>query len=124
MIEVRELRIGNLVSHKGNPIELTKNRFKLSVFTLGCSEIEPILLTEEWLVRFGFVFEKSGWFVKKRGSKKTNNLKMFHLFKMKNINEYNTKGGITSKYLNIKQVHQLQNLYFALTGEELQLKEI
>lgn len=76
-------------------------------------EIEPIPLTEEWLLKFGF--EKKG----KRISKgwfylwDENGIIVFALAEMHNE---------IGQYLNIKHVHQLQNLYFALTGEKLTIK--
>ena len=111
MIESRELRIGNWVNHNGTPIELTRNRFKLSVFTLGCSEIEPIPLTEEWLERFGFEKRKISYLYGYGNFLYDYRLKLWTWY------------GIQLHDYLITYVHQLQNLYFALTGEELQLKE-
>jgi hypothetical protein len=75
-------------------------------------ECEPILLTEEWLLKFGF--NTTQW----------DNFNSHRL--MIGNNDYtiviysdgNCEIGdvVTCK---IKYVHQLQNLYFALTGEEL-----
>jgi len=53
----------------------------------------------------------------KKRIKKTNNLKIFHLALFES--GYNTKGGVMGGYIGINSVHQLQNLYYALTGEEL-----
>ena len=72
-----------------------------------------IPLTEEWLLKFGFV--------KIRG---------LHLCKGYTINSgeylvYIDDRGVylkTNKNIVIKYVNQLQNLYFALTGEELTFK--
>jgi hypothetical protein len=119
-MKANELRVGNLVYHSitGEVWDIDLDFFHDLVsggFTLD--DIEPIPLNEEWLIRFGFVKEKSEWYVLKRGSKKTNNLKMFHISIFKD--GYNTKGGEKSKYTPIKKVHQLQNLYFALTEQEL-----
>jgi hypothetical protein len=76
------------------------------------SEFKPIPLTEEWLWNFGF--EKTEW----------DNFNSFR--RTIGNNDYaiilysdgNCEVGdiITCK---IEYVHQLQNLYFALTGEEL-----
>ena len=72
---------------------------------------EPIPLTEEWLVRFGFRksdlsdrFIIHGW---------------FYFEKSENGYSFRTIDGFVRV---IESVHQLQNLYFALTGEELELK--
>jgi hypothetical protein len=75
-------------------------------------EIEPIPLTEEWLLKFGFHLDP---------------YKNFELNNI-NINRLNFKLTIfedDDRYdipIKTKYVHQLQNLYFALTGEELIIK--
>jgi hypothetical protein len=106
-----ELRIGNWIKYEGNEIQLTKQKFKLCVFTLGLDELhEPIPLTEEWLVKFGFIKNTTSW---------TN-------FNRPNYTK-EVKLNIQGKYLFyngliIGSVHQLQNLYFALTGTELEVQ--
>lgn len=69
--------------------------------------LKPIPLTEEWLVKFGL--------------NNYPNRKNFY-----NLGEYSillttetTLFYIGRNIIKIKYVHQLQNLYFALTGEEL-----
>jgi hypothetical protein len=84
-------------------------------YNVNTSNLKPIPLTEEWLLKFGF--EKTEW----------DNFNSYRL--MIGSNDYaiilysdgNCEVGdiITCK---IEYVHQLQNLYFALTGEELTLK--
>ena len=77
--------------------------------------IEPILLTEEWLIKLGFeigsdMFEEHTEYEKivKPGVSIT----LSH--------EFECYQGIYSQ--KIQYVHQLQNLYFVLTGEELEIK--
>jgi hypothetical protein len=77
--------------------------------------LEPIPLTEEWLRKFGFknhiinehTIYQNQW--KKR---------FLTILWQKCGNYYNYS---TGKFIigSISFVHQLQNLYFALTGEEL-----
>lgn len=82
-------------------------------------DLEPIPLTEEWLLKFGF-------------EKNFNNF----YEKLINKDEDDFIGKLTDYFfayyidkkdnyplIYIKYVHQLQNLYFALTGEELTIKE-
>jgi len=82
--------------------------------------IEPIPLTEEWLVRFGFDC----------GSKNYSLNVGMELFDYAVKDKFCIWGGkngwcvvelphLGQHYIN--SVHQLQNLYFALTGEELTL---
>ncbi len=77
---------------------------------------KPIPLTEEWLLKFGFVKmdEKHNFFI--HGYQI--NFKVDK--KMKWVAWCNTV--LTN--VEIKYVHQLQNLYFALTNEELTIKDL
>ena len=93
-------------------------------------ECEPILLTEEWLLKFGF---------KKRGrddmprtiSYNLNDL--FSIFPSNNFCDFAGYGfiwykpdrdkSIESARFKFKYVHQLQNLYFTLTEEELTFEQ-
>ena len=116
-----ELRIGNWVFN-GQNIQVTPKQIEW--FNEGVYDLLPIELTEEWLFRFGFyqrdiqlrsgiyvnAFENDTLFIHVEISDK----KQYHVAIDSNrITEYlpNT----------IRFVHQLQNLYFALTGEELKL---
>jgi hypothetical protein len=74
-------------------------------------ELKPIPLTEEWLLKFGF--EKNI----------TTDLYPTFSYDILNVNDgivYVLNYGFVN---HIKYIHQLQNLYFALTGEELQSKD-
>lgn len=102
MIDIKELRIGNAVL---DPIGMEK---EVSLQVLQKIErgfkYTPIPLTPEILEKCGF--EKcscGGW---KHG---------IHISKYDN-------GKLYYKTVIIKYLHQLQNLYFALTGEELTFK--
>jgi len=112
-MKANELRIGNLITARYQDDYAVNQVVVNSVSEIGVNRCygetefyiencEPIPLTEEWLVRFGFKLGVKGHF-KTHG----NNYK-FNLY-MYNVNLY-------------KHVHQLQNLYFALTGEELEIK--
>lgn len=81
------------------------------------NEIEPILLTEEWLLRFGFEKDYNSWILKINGGR---------IAIIPQADYYNfaiwSGLGMHDDYAFISQikfVHQLQNLYFALTGNEL-----
>lgn len=109
MIAANELRVGNWAN---NGLE----DYQVSGATIWHLETEnatalPIPLTEEWLLRFGFeVYE----FDHKENQ---------YRFKDRLIV---IRDGLFCDYgtsVIIKRVHQLQNLYFSLTGEELTIKE-
>lgn len=68
--------------------------------------LQPILLTEEWLVCFGFC-------------KLTPKGSIYGLEDFNIQNFYPLGFFECSNHIKIKSVHQLQNLYLSLTGEEL-----
>lgn len=74
--------------------------------------MKPIPLTEEWLFKFGY--------------KKVNTLyDTTEVFEKKLSYTIYFRSGVLSFSFStqeIKYVHQLQNLYFALTNEELKFK--
>jgi len=72
--------------------------------------IEPIPITEEWLLKFGF--SKIG---------ENFDLKGFCIWWSTIVKEYHFR--INGSGIHLKHIHQLQNLYHALTGEELTLKD-
>ena len=75
--------------------------------------IEPIPLTEEWLSKFGF----ENAFADKWDGMEWMPCEFINgkLYYTPDMHHHASKG--------IENVHQLQNLYFALTGEELTIKE-
>lgn len=126
-MKVSEVRIGNLVKF-GNQIckvyEINNSNFYVRNEEIDESlkstwaNIEPIPLTEEWLLKFGFdeTKEMEDFFSKTKYKLLTKGALTFWYYPMWN--------GIENKnYEHIKNVHQLQNLYFALTNEELTLKQ-
>lgn len=129
-MQVNELRIGNYVNvpTQPNPVQVvcsimpahagtshTIEHLELGGYLMPYEFIEPIPLTEEWLVKLGFekTYESAfrlkydlpcnfiGFDFSKTEDKSMDGLRFY------------------GRYFKIKYVHQLQNLYFALTGEEL-----
>jgi len=118
----RELRIGNLVLDKDNNVISVIGITENSVFSKGKYEmigspiewIRPIPLTEEWLLKFGFETSEKHWDTFSRSHYylcKKDDL-CFNLDENKKIFKMYT-------YEKVKYVHQLQNLFFALTNKEL-----
>ena len=92
----------------------------------------PIPLTEEWLLKFGFIKQKSTYI--KTYSKRNEKSKIwFSLREASEHQDYNKLHFREPKKwwtfdnnyhsIKIEYVHQLQNLYCALTQTELQLTE-
>ena len=74
---------------------------------------KPIPITEEWLLKFGF-FKHNNAYVLEKPNENIMNFK----FSIWNDFTYNS-----SEFpVELKYVHQLQNLHFALTGTHLILK--
>lgn len=74
---------------------------------------EPIPLTEKWLLKFSFT--------KKLGNWELPNFR-FHINKPMNYDGFVFCDGYSVISDKIHYVHELQNLYFALTKTELKLK--
>jgi len=109
-MKANELRIGNLILKENTEIKVTASTL-MDMQNKDSDYYSPIPLTEEWLLKFGF--EKSypdgedGW--------PWWTLNYVELVDYGDELEYN----VTDR--QFKYVHTLQNLYFALTGEELQI---
>ena len=115
MIKTNELRIGNLVflNDKQKVWEILEG-FDIDEMTEN-STVDPIVLTEEWLSKAGFEksFTNDFWYSIKIGDKR------LLVSTLGNI-EIEKWDRTMIAFPNIcKYVHQLQNLYFALCGEEL-----
>lgn len=115
-MKATELRIGNWVTG------ISGQNFQVSNVTIGHLDpdmlddllFKPIQLTEEWLLKFGFISDPyNDTYIK--GSFTLNCDKTRGKLELWPDN-------VTGKIIYIKHVHQLQNIYFALTGEELQVK--
>ncbi len=136
MIKANELRVGSLVLvppvkqlfKDGSENEITppiakeviaiaKNDIVTDGFAGQECAFDPILLTPEWLERFGF---------EKRNSNKNewslSDGSVDYIFD-NDSKDFGFEIEMQYKGTGIKYIHQLQNLYFALTGEELILKE-
>jgi hypothetical protein len=119
-MEANELRIGNYVKMpnlikpiKVSIIDTTQNSTK--------TKAQPIPLTEEWLLNFGFELLYTGKFRKVYDFSKDLRFGYQDNYGLANIESSVTFVGNSFKH--IKYVHQLQNLYFALTGNELIFKD-
>ncbi|SHF17689.1 hypothetical protein [Chryseobacterium vrystaatense] len=131
-----ELRIGNLVqtpkTNQNIPVTIINKHVGVCVndgfVWQGFEEIQPIELNEGWLLKFGFEREDLG-LVSAQFNIGLNPVTQDHLFYLiwfKDYkNAYELKGFpfYRNGHFTLKYVHQLQNLYFALTGEELTVNE-
>jgi hypothetical protein len=118
-MQANELRIGNLL-YNNNVLVTIDAR---SIFDIwddkGLKEYKPIPLTEEWLLKFGF--SKRAVLSSVLYDMKNPRFSIYLNPPIDKSNKWNILG--IEKNINIQYVHQLQNLYFALTGEELTIKQ-
>jgi hypothetical protein len=131
-MKANELRIGNYLDYYGQNVivlELLKNDnaefgyFNNSiVFNRKLTEKhspKPIKLTKEWLIKFGF--EKDGVLIDYAVCLSNEKILGVDL-KNKRAHCYHIIPSVQGANLcSLEYVHQLQNLYFALTNKELKL---
>ena len=125
-----ELRIGNWVDWDEKTIRSevkgihpSGNYLHLENGWVQLSRCEPIPLTEEWLVRFGFKESNNyGYFLSPHKDSRSDSSSTRLCFFLEIMDFIVSSNHYDAWYVNCKYVHQLQNLYFALTGEELELK--
>ena len=133
MIDSNEVRIGNLVNYNEDgygfddyvviiePHEI--HTYRTIAERIKNAEFHPIPITPEWLERLGF--EKR---ISPKGHENWVMYSQHHFaFVLREITPfigftYHSYG--TDHSLQIDHVHQLQNLYHALTGQELTVKEL
>ncbi|WP_407533773.1 hypothetical protein [Elizabethkingia miricola] len=113
-----ELRLGNyLHDRNGNlckVIELREDGIYAPVIGKAITGLpnKPIELTEEWLIKFGFKLESDA-----EGEYYENKGVGILILRSDDIHFFFGNPNNKDKY-----VHELQNLFYALTGEELKLQ--
>ena len=132
-MKANELRLGNLVYGVSDRIEkvthITEKEVKTNLLKLDAesqllnfNDIRPIPLTEEWLLKFGFEFNHQNEYWKHYQNDKGFNISQWvHPTKFAGFEKFGAFY-YGDSYLEVKYVHTFQNLYFALTGEELEVK--
>lgn len=111
MIQAAQFRIGNLYDHSGRVKKVTPIVIE-SLFERERFWCKAIPLTEEWLLKLGFS-EIGGCNEKDF----TNGDYNIFINSIGEVNFLFFREG--DWYQKISYVHQLQNLYFALTNKEL-----
>ena len=120
-MKAKELRIGNLI-FKNNDIYEISSLFFVDLHDGLIREsynnnydIKPIPITEEWLLKFGFIKDMAWTY----SIELINNNRLVYYLGEKgwSIGHKNY-----SDFTNLIYIHEVQNLYFAITGTELKLK--
>lgn len=100
-MEATELRIGNFYDHHGTPKKVTHSIIE-DVWEAKRTWCKPIPLNNEWMLKLGFAIDDDcGWVIED-----------FEIDL-----SYRFVNSLPS--VNLEYVHQLQNLYHAITGKEL-----
>lgn len=128
-MKIEELRIGNLITDvwaagQPFPVLMISNKYPVVKYGIDLSSnidnIVGIPLTEEWLLKFGFEYIgicddfPKGYYKHKALTE----ICFDNTFEPA-VNDW---GATYIMVPEMKYVHQLQNLFYALTGEELTLK--
>lgn len=128
MMKENELRIGNKFTDttgfeftiSGMLFDIVYGDFegnKSGAWEFDTSEIKPILLNEENLLRLGFVCDENKMY--------RNDRICVNLGNRGTVTILGPDGGYAIPFQHENQtVHWMQNLYFAITGEELELKPL
>lgn len=118
-----------LIGGKDYPVdkeifELIMELYNVNSYHMGFGKcgnfkfLNPIPLTEWWLLQLGFKKDKEGnWFIESEG-----NYLIFIIFFGDRIAPVLVTDDSEIDLLNIEYVHQVQDLYFHLTGKELEIK--
>ncbi len=129
-LNARDLRIGNLLLSENEIqkvgsiwrericlVKRTENGNFIETLT-EISEIEPIPLTEEWLLKLGFKEQKTE--IGSRFRKKN-----FYITKNIDFDFYlkDVKSGIYIHLTKLDFVHNLQNTWYCLNDKELETKD-
>lgn len=128
-MEAKELMVGNYV-YPFDDIDYVDNSTVLKDCIQICvkdlentNNLFPIPIIEEWLLKFGFEKKSQGQYYISRYKELGHE---FGDFSISIYDDTQIKAWRANKYIGViscAYVHQLQNLYFALTGEELTIKE-
>jgi len=128
-MKANEVRLGNLVKYKDKIYKIIGMDYDLPVLdsdefgigVVGWDNLQGVELNNQLLLKCGFKTQEFHW---------------ANCIKLRVCNDYSylywwEEAGLELsvakhclKNSNIKYLHQLQNLYFALTGEELNINQI
>ena len=130
-LRANELRIGNIIDLGHRIGKIGHIGFNtITVFDLEETQdtlerlkrAKPIPLTEEWLVKLGFEY-RGNLFIKEMDNQLIAIGKDLSYGLYRSFENYSI-GSSFGNGRKLHHVHQLQNLYFALTGEELTFKQL
>ena len=134
-MKASELRIGNIIQYSEDSVifkVIGIHKYGLDVENdiettyIELDQFEPIPLTEEWLLKFGFV--KINHQMSLNDGSMTYHYELngddrhWQLYFNGRVFSINESQLLRHHLYHNQYLHQLQNLYFAVTGEELKMK--
>jgi hypothetical protein len=120
MVNVNELRMGNWV-YALSPVTIKDEPKQIEIDSFPFAQFyKPILLTPEILEKCGFVKQPSSDNVVDLYFYGTNPINGDFLITLNWVRERQFPF-YQNRTFELKSLHQLQNLYFALTGDELEI---
>ena len=134
-METKELRLGNIVNYlngsswlQGKVTSIGESRCVVETVSVKAINMQGIVITDEWLLKLGFIEREDTieegyptyWPLQGNGRFRI----YYSDFNQKfNFDVFDFKSGdCVERILTIDHIHQLQNLFFNLTGEELIVK--
>lgn len=119
-MKASELRIGNWISNNGKPFQVYAETF-CDIESTHLNP-DPIPLTEEWLLKAGFTETRT------KGYSQNHFENSYFMIERAFIGDrWNFRKRISeSESISIRYIthlHELQNLIFVMSGEELTIKE-
>ena len=132
-MEFKDFRIGNVIKYRGGVCEIDgvmTHKLLIDDFfyshAINFNDVEPIEIDRNILLKIGF--SKEGF---ENDNQATLNIRLDkHVVGQIKYNSYWCKGGLCFSFGNwveeptpikdLKYVHQIQNLYHSLTGEDLE----
>jgi len=136
-MEAKQLRLGNIVNFlygsswlQGRVTNIGESRCVIGTQSVKPLNIQGIAITEEWLLKLGFseredtVPEGYPTYWPLEGNSRfriyySDSNQKFNL----DVFNYNT-GDLVEGIITIDHIHQIQNLFFTLTGHELEVGDI
>lgn len=140
-MDIKELRIGNIIqsiskafgeNHLGQ-WSITEEDMVYIIESENKSHYQPVPITEEWLLKFGFEYRNEnkgiGAILDFKNCPENTTVEEWKFHKsVAFVHDKNDEKDIFLTFLSnptaykIKYLHQVQNLYFALTQTELTIK--
>jgi hypothetical protein len=111
-MKANELRVGNwIIGCNGKYLQICEDGMEILMGARNYGDFDLIPLTHEILKKAGFVSFEDGWY----------GLTPFRKGYMWTWNIYDRHLQWNGNIVPCQYLHQLQNLYYALTGEELNI---